>query len=40
MEAKLANDTGIARAKRDYELNKAVYDTEVLREGGRWSGRV
>ena len=29
MQAKLVNDTEIARAKRDYELNKAKYDTEV-----------
>ena len=29
MKSKLDNDTGIAMAKRDYELNKAVYDTEV-----------
>ena len=29
MEAKLKNDTEIARAKRDYELKKAIYDTEV-----------
>jgi len=29
MEAKLKNDTEIARSKRDFELNKAVYDTEV-----------
>merc|ERR1712020_429788 len=29
MEAKLSNDTEIARAKRDYELKKAQYDTEV-----------
>jgi flotillin len=29
MQAKLVNDTEIARAKRDYELNKARYDTEV-----------
>ena len=29
MEAKLKNDTGIASAKRDYEINKAVYDKEV-----------
>jgi hypothetical protein len=30
MQAKLVNDTEIARAKRDYELNKAKYDTEVF----------
>jgi len=29
MEAKLSNDTEIARSKRDFELNKASYDTEV-----------
>jgi len=29
MEAKLSNDTEIARSKRDFELNKAGYDTEV-----------
>merc|ERR1712181_104142 len=29
MEAKLKNDTEIARSKRDFELNKATYDTEV-----------
>jgi len=29
MEAKLVNDTEIARSKRDFELKKAVYDTEV-----------
>jgi len=29
MEAKLKNDTGIASAKREYEINKAVYDKEV-----------
>jgi len=29
MEAKLLNDTEIARSKRDFELNKASYDTEV-----------
>lgn len=29
MEAKLSNDTEIARPKRDFELNKAGYDTEV-----------
>jgi len=29
MEAKLANDTEIAKSKRDFELNKAAYDTEV-----------
>jgi len=29
MEAKLRNDTEIARSKRDFELNKATYDTEV-----------
>merc|ERR1712172_430718 len=29
MEAKLNNDTEIARSKRDFELNKATYDTEV-----------
>ena len=29
MEAKLANDTEIARAKRDFDLKKATYDTEV-----------
>jgi len=29
MQAKLINDTEIARSKRDFELNKAVYDTEV-----------
>jgi len=29
MEAKLKNDTEIARSKRDFELNKAIYDTEV-----------
>ena len=29
MEAKLKNDTDIAESKRDYELNKAAYDTEV-----------
>merc|ERR1719309_1108215 len=29
MEAKLLNDTEIARAERAFELNKAVYDTEV-----------
>ena len=29
MEAKLKNDTEIARANRDYELKKAIYDTEV-----------
>merc|ERR1712130_115937 len=28
-EAKLKNDTEIARSKRDFELNKATYDTEV-----------
>jgi len=29
MEAKLVNDTEIARSKRDFELKKASYDTEV-----------
>ena len=29
MEAKLANDTEIARAKRDFDLKKATYDVEV-----------
>merc|ERR1711915_1131220 len=29
MEAKLLNDTEIAKSKRDFELNKAAYDTEV-----------
>merc|ERR1712215_4886 len=29
MEAKLVNDTEIARSKRDFELKKAAYDTEV-----------
>ena len=29
MEAKLINDAEIAKAKRDYELQKAGYDTEV-----------
>jgi len=29
MEAKLGNDTEIARSKRDFELKKASYDTEV-----------
>ncbi len=29
MEAKLANDTEIARAKRDFDAKKASYDVEV-----------
>ena len=29
LQAKLSNDTEIARAKRDYELKKAGYDVEV-----------
>ena len=29
MQAKLANDTGIAQAKRDFDLKKASYDVEV-----------
>jgi flotillin len=29
MEAKLYNDTEIARAKRDFDLKKATYDVEV-----------
>ena len=29
MQAKLSNDTEIARAKRDFELKKASYDIEV-----------
>ena len=29
MESKLVNDTEIARIKRDFELKKASYDTEV-----------
>ena len=29
MEAKLKNDTDIAMSKRDFELKKATYDTEV-----------
>merc|ERR1711993_196735 len=29
MQAKLANDTGIAKAKRDFDLKKAMYDVEV-----------
>lgn len=29
MEAKLANNTGIERAKRDFDLKKATYDVEV-----------
>merc|ERR1712038_2181841 len=29
MESKLINDTEIARSKRDFELKKASYDTEV-----------
>jgi hypothetical protein len=33
MQAKLVNDTEIARAKRDYELKKAGYDTEVSSQG-------
>ena len=29
MEAKLINDTEIARAKRDFDAKKASYDVEV-----------
>ena len=29
MESKLANDTEIARAKRDFDTKKATYDVEV-----------
>ena len=29
LQAKLSNDTEIARAKRDFELKKASYDIEV-----------
>merc|ERR1719228_2388561 len=29
MEAKLKNDTEIAKSKRDFELNKATYDVEA-----------
>ena len=29
MEAKLANDTEIARSKRDFDAKKASYDVEV-----------
>ena len=29
IQAKLSNDTEIARAKRDFELKKATYDIEV-----------
>lgn len=29
VQARLLNDTEIARAKRDYELKKATYDVEV-----------
>ena len=29
MDSKLSNDTGIARAKRDFDLKKAMYDVEV-----------
>ena len=37
MEAKLINDAEIAKAKRDFELNKASYDTEVCRNIGNFS---
>ena len=36
IQAKLANDTEIARAKRDFELKKATYDIEVRAEKWRW----
>ena len=35
IQAKLANDTEIARAKRDFELKKATYDIEVRAEKKR-----
>jgi flotillin len=34
MESKLANETEIARAKRDFDLKKASYDVEV--DTARW----
>ena len=31
-QAKLFNDTEMARAKRDFELKKATYDIEVTKK--------
>jgi hypothetical protein len=30
MKSKLSNDTEIARAKRDFDVTKAMYDAEVF----------